>query len=66
VKSRPNKHGEPWSHDDVRKLRELAPYHPIGTIAIELQRTQASIASKAADENIHVGTDRVITLPSGM
>ncbi len=62
--NRPQKHGEPWSHDDVKKLREMAPYHPVRAIALELERTQASITSKAADEDINVSTDRIIAFPS--
>ena len=46
--TRPND-GDPWTVDEVQKLRELADGNtPAGVMSIELGRTEDAIRSKAA------------------
>jgi hypothetical protein len=45
--------GDPWTDDDVQKLRGLADGNtPAGVMSIELGRTEDAIRSKAATEGI--------------
>lgn len=45
--------GDPWSDDDVRKLRELADENtPTRVIGLKLGRTEDAVYSKASAEGI--------------
>jgi hypothetical protein len=49
----PKNHGKSWSESDLQNLEKLAKGNtPTGLIAYELGRTEASIYSKASEEDI--------------
>lgn len=49
----PENHGKEWKPDEVRDLRKLAGGNtPTGVIGLKLGRTEDSVRSKAAEENV--------------
>ncbi len=56
MSKKPSNHREPWTTADVRELRQLANGNtPTRVIGIKMQRTEAAVYGKAAQEGISLG-----------
>jgi hypothetical protein len=52
VKS-PANNGKPWSKQEIQQLKNLAKQNtPTRLIALELERTEAAVRSKASEEDV--------------
>lgn len=50
---KPKNHGQPWSKDDVKQLKQLAKENtPTRVMGLKLKRTPDAIYAKAAQEGI--------------
>lgn len=50
---KPNNNNKTWTSGDVDRLQQLAQHNtPTRIIGLKMDRTEASIRSKAADQNI--------------
>lgn len=53
MSKQPKNHGKPWSDKDVAELKKLSDENtPTRVIGLKMERTEDSIRSKAAAENI--------------